>query len=102
MGDMGTVIPAGFLVAKQIAEDHQVTPFSSVVHVGDISYAGTGSQDEVSVSGKGWPMISIPRSVLLLGNLGYMGSAGRADIIHSTIHDKCWQSRSLLQLYGLS
>jgi hypothetical protein len=50
MGDMGTIIPAGFLVSKQIKEDHQVTPFSSIVHVGDISYAGTGSTDEVSVS----------------------------------------------------
>lgn len=50
MGDMGTIIPAGFLVAKQINEDHQVTPFSSVVHVGDISYAGTGSTDEIAAS----------------------------------------------------
>ncbi|CAF0749803.1 unnamed protein product [Rotaria sordida] len=48
MGDMGTVIPAGYLVAKQIKEDHQVTPFSAVVHVGDISYAGTGSKDEIA------------------------------------------------------
>ncbi len=50
MGDMGTVIPAGYLVTKQIKEDHQVTPFSAVVHVGDISYAGTGSTDEIAVS----------------------------------------------------
>ncbi len=50
MGDMGTVLPAGFLVTKQITEDHHVTPFSSVVHVGDISYAGTGSKDEIAVS----------------------------------------------------
>lgn len=50
MGDMGTVIPAGFLVARQIKEDHRTTPFSSVVHVGDISYAGTGSKDEIAVS----------------------------------------------------
>ena len=50
MGDMGTIIPAGFLVTKQIIEDHQVTPFSSIVHVGDISYAGTGSKDEIAVS----------------------------------------------------
>jgi hypothetical protein len=48
MGDMGTVIPAGYLVTKQIKEDHQVTPFSAVVHVGDISYAGTGSTDEIA------------------------------------------------------
>ncbi|CAF3665498.1 unnamed protein product [Rotaria sp. Silwood1] len=48
MGDMGTVIPAGFLVAKQIKEDHKVTPFSVVVHAGDISYAGTGAHDEIS------------------------------------------------------
>jgi hypothetical protein len=44
------VIPAGFLVTKQIKEDHRSTPFSAVVHVGDISYAGTGSKDEISVS----------------------------------------------------
>lgn len=50
MGDMGTVIPAGFLVAKQIKEDHQITPFSSTIHVGDISYAGTGSKDEIAVN----------------------------------------------------
>ena len=90
MGDMGTVIPAGFLVAKQITEDHQVTPFSTVVHVGDISYAGTGSKDEISVSLEEWPMIPTTVSLLLLGNLGYMGCAGRADLIHSAIHDKCW------------
>lgn len=50
MGDMGTVIPAGYRVANQIAEDHKVTPFSAVIHVGDISYAGTGSKDELAVS----------------------------------------------------
>lgn len=50
MGDMGTVIPAGFLVAKQITEDHKVTPFTAVIHAGDISYAGTGGHDEVAVS----------------------------------------------------
>ena len=49
MGDMGTVIPAGHLVAKQITEDHRTTPFTSVVHVGDISYAGTGSSEEIAV-----------------------------------------------------
>lgn len=102
MGDMGTVIPAGFLVAKQITEDHQITPFSAVVHVGDISYAGTGSKGEVAVSLLGWSMISIIGSHFLLGDLGYMGSAGRADLIHCAIHDKCWQSRSLLQLHSLS
>ena len=92
MGDMGTVIPAGFLVAKQITEDHQITPFSAVVHVGDISYAGTGSKGEIAVSLEGWPVISATRFLFLLGNLGYMGSTGRADFIHSAIHDKCWQS----------
>ncbi len=50
MGDMGTVIPAGYLVANQIKQDHQVTPFSSIVLVGDISYAGTGPKDEIAVS----------------------------------------------------
>lgn len=50
MGDMGTVIPAGYLVSKQMFEDHQVTPFSAVIHVGDIAYAGTGSKEEISVS----------------------------------------------------
>ncbi|CAM4827731.1 unnamed protein product [Rotaria magnacalcarata] len=48
MGDMGTVIPAGFLVAKQIKEDHHITPFSAVVHVGDISYAGNGAKEEIA------------------------------------------------------
>ncbi len=64
MGDMGTVIPAGFLVAKQIREDHQVTPLSAVVHVGDISYAGTGSKDEISVNLTSWRMITTTLSLL--------------------------------------
>jgi hypothetical protein len=50
MADMGTIIPAGYLVANQIKQDHQVTPFSSVVHVGDISYAGTTPKEEIAVS----------------------------------------------------
>jgi hypothetical protein len=58
MGDMGTVIPAGFLVTKQITQDHQVTPFSAVVHVGDISYAGTGSTDEIAVSLERWRIVT--------------------------------------------
>ena len=57
MGDMGTVIPAGFLVAKQISEDHQITPFSAVVHVSDISYAGTGSSDEIAVGLENMPNV---------------------------------------------
>jgi hypothetical protein len=102
MGDMGTVIPAGYLVAKQIEEDHQVTPFSAVVHVGDISYAGTGSTDEIAVSLERWRMTTTNLSLVILGNLGHMGSTGRADLIHSTLYDKCGQSRVLLQLYSLS
>ena len=103
MGDMGTVIPAGFLVAKQIREDHQSTPFSSVVHVGDISYAGTGSKDEIAVSLKKvardfFQINLLPR----LGSLGCMGTASRTNRIDSTIHDECGESRGLLQLHRLS
>lgn len=41
-------------MAKQIKDDHDKTPFSAVVHVGDISYAGTGSKDEIAVSLVKW------------------------------------------------
>ncbi|CAF4007799.1 unnamed protein product [Adineta steineri] len=73
MGDMGTIIPAGFLVTKQIKEDHQITPFSSVVHVGDISYAGTGSTDEISEVWDAWgrqvePISSIVPYMTNVGN----------------------------------
>lgn len=89
MGDMGTVIPAGFLVAKQIKEDHQITPFSSVVHVGDISYAGTGSKDEIAVNLENKSSITCPIiSLSHLGSLGCMGTTGRTDRIDRAIHDK--------------
>jgi acid phosphatase type 7 len=39
VGDMGTVIPVGFKVAAKIADDHKVTPFDLVLHVGDLAYA---------------------------------------------------------------
>lgn len=73
MGDMGTVIPAGYLVAKQIRKDHDVTPFTSVVHVGDISYAGTGSKDEIPEIWDMWgrqvePIASIVPYMTNVGN----------------------------------
>ncbi|CAF1431275.1 unnamed protein product [Adineta ricciae] len=73
MGDMGTVIPAGHLVAKQITEDHRTTPFTSVVHVGDISYAGTGSSEEIAEVWDMWgrqvePISSIVPYMTNVGN----------------------------------
>ncbi|UJR07145.1 hypothetical protein I4U23_011433 [Adineta vaga] len=73
MGDMGTIIPAGHLVAKQITEDHQNTPFTCVVHVGDISYAGTGSTEEIAEIWDMWgrqvePISSIVPYMTNVGN----------------------------------
>jgi len=42
VGDMGTAIPLGFAVTKRIEDDNRRTPFSLVVHAGDVCYAGTG------------------------------------------------------------
>jgi hypothetical protein len=39
-GDMGTILPAGFLVSKAIEEHFNLRPFDLVSHVGDIAYAG--------------------------------------------------------------
>lgn len=86
---MGTVIPAGYLVAKQIRKDHDVTPFTSVVHVGDISYAGTGSKDEIPVSLKRMIKFLLYTLFTALGNMGHVGKAGRAHRIDSAVHDKC-------------
>jgi len=41
-GDMGTVMPMGFMVTKSIIRQNKAHKFDMVVHVGDISYAGTG------------------------------------------------------------
>lgn len=40
-GDMGVAIPAGFLVTRQIAEDHKKYKFGMVLHNGDLAYAST-------------------------------------------------------------
>ncbi len=40
-GDMGTNIPAGAEVCKQMEGDHAILSFNLLVHVGDISYAST-------------------------------------------------------------
>ncbi|UJR20421.1 hypothetical protein I4U23_023552 [Adineta vaga] len=49
-GDMGTIMPLGFDVMKSIIEDFHTKKSERanyVVHVGDIAYAGTGSETEI-------------------------------------------------------
>jgi len=48
-GDMGTVMPLGFAVMKGLMHEHQKRNFDMIVHVGDISYAGTGKQWEFEI-----------------------------------------------------
>jgi len=46
-GDMGTIMPLGFEVTKWLIEEHNQKPFDVILHVGDIAYAGTGSDREI-------------------------------------------------------
>ncbi|CAF0850169.1 unnamed protein product [Rotaria sordida] len=91
MGDMGTVIPAGYLVAKQIKEDHQVTPFSAVVHVGDISYAGTGSKDEIAEI---WDIWGTQTSIVLSG-IRTRSTLAQLDSVSNSLPALCQISSSI-------
>lgn len=39
----------GWGVTNQIVGDNSVTPFSFVLHAGDVAYAGTGKEWEIEV-----------------------------------------------------
>eukprot|EP00698_Gefionella_okellyi_P004933 TRINITY_DN14556_c0_g1_i1.p1 TRINITY_DN14556_c0_g1~~TRINITY_DN14556_c0_g1_i1.p1 ORF type:complete len:503 (-),score=73.79 TRINITY_DN14556_c0_g1_i1:44-1552(-) len=56
-GDMGTTIPEGFLVARQIAEDHQKYHFDAVLHNGDLAYASTAVTLEDGDVGGEWEWV---------------------------------------------
>ena len=43
-GDMGTVMPLGFAVFRQLLVSHERSPFDLVFHCGDVSYAGTDTE----------------------------------------------------------
>jgi hypothetical protein len=45
-GDMGTIMPLGFMVTEGMVDVHSRTPFDVTLHLGDVSYAGTGSTRE--------------------------------------------------------
>jgi phosphodiesterase/alkaline phosphatase D-like protein len=48
-GDMGTVFPVGFMVAREITKHFKERPFDIVSHAGDIAYAdfGTNGRGEI-------------------------------------------------------
>jgi hypothetical protein len=46
VADMG-ILPMGWGVTNQIIGDNSVTPFSFVLHAGDVAYAGTGKEWEI-------------------------------------------------------
>jgi len=73
VADMGTYIPLGWAVAKQLAEDHQKYNFSLVIHAGDIAYAGTGGSDELEEVWDVWgdlvePVASLVPYMVAIGN----------------------------------
>jgi len=72
MGDMGTTIPMGWAVTDQMVDDSQVTPFNLVIHVGDVAYAGTGSEWEFEEIWDIWCDQVQP----LAANIPYMISVG--------------------------
>jgi len=45
-GDMGTVMPFGFVVTNAMTSAHNLDSYDLAVHLGDVSYAGTGSTRE--------------------------------------------------------
>lgn len=53
-GDQGTVIPMGAKVCKWVAEEHSRNPFTAMLHVGDLSYAGVNSWGEYSPTWDVW------------------------------------------------
>jgi len=46
MGDMGTFIPMGWAVTDRMIDGNRLYNFTAVLHLGDVCYAGTGSEWE--------------------------------------------------------
>ena len=71
-GDMGTIMPFGYLVTDGMVGVHTQQPYDLTLHLGDISYAGTGSTREWEIV---WDMWG--RQVEPLGaTMPYMQSVG--------------------------
>jgi len=73
VADMGTYIPMGWAVCKQLADDHKRYNFSLIIHAGDIAYAGTGSSDELEEVWDVWgslvePVASVVPYMVAIGN----------------------------------
>jgi len=45
-GDMGTFMPFGLVITDAMEAAHAQKPFDMLIHLGDVSYAGTGSTRE--------------------------------------------------------
>jgi len=72
-GDMGTVMPLGFEVTKWIEAEHATDPFDLILHVGDLAYAGTGSDREIEPIWDDWmnqiqPLASLIPYQVTVGN----------------------------------
>ena len=48
-GDMGTIMPFGFAVTDEMVKVHAREPYDMTLHLGDVSYAGTGSTREFQI-----------------------------------------------------
>jgi len=72
MGDMGTTIPMGWAVTDQMVDDNKIDHFNMVIHVGDIAYAGTGSEWEFEEIWDIWEDQVQP----LAANVPYMFAVG--------------------------
>jgi len=72
MGDMGTTIPMGWAVTDQMIDDNENLHFNLVIHVGDVAYAGTGSEWEIEEVWDVWESLVQP----IAANIPYMFAPG--------------------------